>query len=307
MSPVILFGAGASYGSEASGMPPLGAALFDALRQFNPDGWGQVPESLAKTFRADFEAGMVALSNTSQHALPVLQRAMAAFFFRFAPTTASLYVQLAQRIRAKGWVGSLTTLNYERLLEFSLSHAGVQITVNSAASSNGAVELCFPHGCCHFFCESVRGLASGVSFSGMDVTTNGPVTAIGNPVQFSDRIKNDAFPPVMSYFEPQKRTTSGANLIADQRHRWLQMCTSATTIAVIGVHPRSHDSHIWEPLHLTKARIVYCGGPSAAAAFKTWKKTSGRTATDTVLYGYFANEFENICAEVGLSSPPGQP
>lgn len=301
MSSVILFGAGASFGAERSGMPPLGAALFDALRQFNPDGWGQVAPSLASTFRSDFEAGMVALSNSNQHALSGLQRAMAAFFYQFLPTTESLYVQLAKRIRTKAWTGSLATLNYERLLEVSLLHVGVQPTVNSGPTiSGGTVELCMPHGCCHLFCESVRGMATGVSFAGMNVTTNGPVIALSNPQQFWNRIRNDAFPPVMSYFEPQKRTTSGANLIADQRQRWTQLCANAATIVVVGVHPRSHDSHIWGPLRSSSANITYCGGASGAAAFESWKRSSGRSGSDIILQGYFADEFEKLCAAVGL-------
>lgn len=301
MSYVILFGAGASYGAERFGMPPLGAALFDALRQFNPDGWGKIGEPLAGKFRSDFEAGMIALSSCNQFSLPILQRAMAAFFFRFAPTTENLYVELARRIRAKQWSGSIATLNYERLLEISLLHVGVQPTLNMGASNNGGVELCMPHGCCHLFCESVRGMADGVSFSGMDVTTNGPVVAISNKEQFWDRIRRDAFPPVMSYFEPQKRTTSGVNLMADQRNRWNQLCATATTIAIVGVHPRVHDSHIWGPLSSAFARIVFCGGPEGGTAFEAWKRATNRTNTsDTILDGYFAGEFNNLCASIGL-------
>lgn len=300
MSKVILFGAGASFGAERSGMPPLGIALFDALRHFNPDGWGQIGEPFASAFRSDFEVGMINLSNCNQFALPVLQRAMAAFFFQFLPTTENLYFQLAYRIRTKAWSGALATLNYERLLEVSLQHAGVQPVVNMEATKGSSVELCLPHGCCHLFCESVSGVASGVSFSGMNVSTNGPVIAVSNPTQFWDRIRNDAFPPVMSYFEPSKRTTSGVNLIADQRKRWVQLCESATTIAVIGVHPRSHDSHIWGPLRSSNARIVYCGGSSGAAAFDSWKRSTGRNASDDVLHGYFGDEFANLCAALDL-------
>ncbi len=71
MTTVILFGAGASYGSERIGMPPLGANLFEALRRFNPSGWGSIGEPFATKFREDFEAGMVAFSTSSQFALPV--------------------------------------------------------------------------------------------------------------------------------------------------------------------------------------------------------------------------------------------
>ncbi len=300
MNTLILFGAGASFGSEPFGMPPLGTELFDSLRQFNPDGWGRIGEPYASAFRADFENGMVSLSNSNQFALPVLQRAMAAFFFRYLPTTKNLYFELAKRIRTKSWLGALATLNYERLLEISLMNVGIQPIVNMGSASAGRIEYCLPHGCCHLFCESVQGMASAVSFSGMNVTTNGPVVAVSNPDQFWSRINNDAFPPVMSYFEPQKRTTSGANLISEQRRRWDQLCASATTIAIIGVHPRSHDSHIWAPLHSSKAQIVYCGGAAGAAAFEEWRTSSGRSVSDKIFSGYFADEFENICEAVGL-------
>lgn len=63
MSSVILFGAGASYGAERFGMPPLGKALFESLRQFDPNGWGQIKEPLASKFCSDFERGMVVLSS----------------------------------------------------------------------------------------------------------------------------------------------------------------------------------------------------------------------------------------------------
>lgn len=57
MSELILFGAGASYGSKNRDVPPLGDELFLALQQFNPDGWGSLSPSLAGKFRGDFEKG----------------------------------------------------------------------------------------------------------------------------------------------------------------------------------------------------------------------------------------------------------
>ena len=299
MGDLIFFGAGASFGSEPSGMPPLGAALFDSLRQFNPDGWGKIIDPLAKKFRADFEAGMVELSTSQPHALPPLQRAMAAFFFGFAPTGRSLYVELAQRIRTRSWTGALATLNYERLLELALSRVGMQAVVNMTPRSKAQIELCLPHGCCHLFCEGARGKAFAVSFSGINVTTNGPVISISEANGFLERIQTDAFPPVMSYFEPQKRTTAGANLIATQRQRFGQLCANAARIAVVGIHPRSHDSHVWGPLQTSKAKLIYCGGPMGASAFEAWCKSIGRTG-DVVLPGFFAAEFDNLCTSIGL-------
>ncbi|OHE17008.1 MAG: hypothetical protein A2X96_08245 [Syntrophobacterales bacterium GWC2_56_13] len=62
---VLLLGAGASYGSDHSGTPPMGADLFEALRAFNPPGWGQLLLSLALAFRNDFERGMEELAKTT--------------------------------------------------------------------------------------------------------------------------------------------------------------------------------------------------------------------------------------------------
>ena len=92
---VFLFGAGASYGSNIQGTPPLGAGLFEELRRFNPDAWGSISGDLATRFRSDFEEGM---KSVAPHALASLQRAMAAYFFDFVPRASSLYVELARRI-----------------------------------------------------------------------------------------------------------------------------------------------------------------------------------------------------------------
>ena len=74
-SPLILFGAGASYGSDTSDTPPLGASLFAALQQFNPDAWGAIKGAAGEVFRSDFEEGMRQLGEANSHALPPLQRA----------------------------------------------------------------------------------------------------------------------------------------------------------------------------------------------------------------------------------------
>jgi hypothetical protein len=59
-----LFGAGASYGSDIQGVPPLGAGLFDELRRFNPDAWGLISGDLATLFRSDFEEGIKSIAPT---------------------------------------------------------------------------------------------------------------------------------------------------------------------------------------------------------------------------------------------------
>lgn len=210
---LIIFGAGASFGSDTSNTPPLGSDLFRALQQFNPDGWGKIDGELANSFKSDFEGAMTSVNS---HALPPLQRAMAAYFFRFQPTQNNLYYKLSRLIAGKDWNGALVTLNYERLLETSLLAVKIN-PFDRNAHEMKFIELCLPHGGCNLFCESVKGLANAISFAGLNVQTNGPIIGIRDATIFQQRIQNDAFPPVMSYFEPSKRTTSGANFIEGQR------------------------------------------------------------------------------------------
>ena len=300
MSTLLLLGAGASYGSDNAGTPPLGADLAQALCAFNPQGWGALPESLLSVFYTDFEEGMVLANQTHSHSLPVLQRAMAAYFFNFLPRTSNLYVHLAERIKTARWDGAICTLNYERYMELCLSHVGLQPVVGQASSVGRTVELCYPHGCCHFFCESVRGSSQGISFSGMNIRTSGPIKVISDPNEFQDRINNDAFPPVMSYFEPQKITTSGANFVEGQRQRFDELVQDADTIVVIGLRVRTHDEHIWSPLRNAPARIVYCSGNAAGEEFRDWSKAQRSESDDLVLSGYFADEFESLLEELGI-------
>jgi hypothetical protein len=259
-----------------------------------------MPPQFATQFRADFEAAMAALGVAHPHAIPPLQRAMAAFFFTFVPRTTSLYVALAQRMASAGWNGAVCSLNYERLLELSLGRARVQATVGIPTNAAKSVELCLPHGCCHIFCEGVRGSSQGISFTGFGVSTDGPVVVISNPIQHRQRIENDAFPPVMSYFEPNKRTTSGTSFIVGQRERWGQLARAATSVVCVGIRVRPQDEHIWKPIADSPGRVVYCSGASAGAEFDTWAQANRSGRPSLVLPGFFHAEFAAVCGELGL-------
>jgi hypothetical protein len=63
MKNIILFGAGASYGSDNSGIPPLGNNLFSELARFNPPGWGSLSIEYKNTFNDDFEQGMLKVAS----------------------------------------------------------------------------------------------------------------------------------------------------------------------------------------------------------------------------------------------------
>lgn len=166
--------------------------------------------------------------------------------------------------------------------------------------SSGQVELCFPHGCCHLFCDGIKADAAGVSLSAYTMTTNGPVICVTDPDRHRERIQMDALPPVMSYFEPKKRTTSGASFIESQRRRWSELAANSSLILIVGVRVRPHDSHIWDELRRTVARIIYCGGKASGVEFSEWAKANRAGRNDRVLPGFFHEEFGEICREAGF-------
>jgi hypothetical protein len=302
---LLFLGAGASFGSETNKaiVPPLAADLFDALLKSNPNVWQQVPQNIANTFRSDFEAGILMLAEKMPRALPVIQRSMAGFFYGFSPTTSSLYVRLAERLSKRSWNGAIATLNYERMLFLALNSKGISSVCNQANVQPQQVEICLPHGCCNLFCEGVRASAVGVTFSGMGVTTSGQVICVDHPDAFWNRIRNDAMPPVMSYFEPTKFTTSCAHFIEQQRQRLTALIASAQSIAIVGVQVREQDKHIWDAIGSTTAKIYYCSGNPGAAGYTEWKKrvriSSGEK--DIVSTGYWDNDFDAISAFIGMT------
>ena len=65
-------------------------STFSELALFNPPGWGSLPIEYRKTFNYDFEQGMLKVASEQPHNLPILQRAMSAFFFNFQPRNSKI-------------------------------------------------------------------------------------------------------------------------------------------------------------------------------------------------------------------------
>jgi len=293
---ILLFGAGASYGSDNIGIPPLGNNLYSELVKFNPPGWGSLPNEFRIVFNNDFEHGMLKVATERPHDLPILQRAMAAYFFNFQPQNSNLYFRLANKLKQIMKKIAVSTLNYERLFEISFSAAGHKLIIGKANSNE--IELNLPHGCCHLFCESARGVAGAVSFAGLNVEINGEIKLISDPYQFNQRITNDAFPPVMSYFEPQKRTTSGQVFLTEQRNRYKDLVNNAERIIVIGVKIREHDTHIWESIKNSNGKFIYCSGLAEKNTFDAWTNNNRPNKENMFIDGFWSDKFDEVFNEL---------
>ena len=303
---LIMFGAGASYGSDTAEVPPLTTGLIDQLVESSPKSWGNVPSDWQNRFREDFEETMREFAKAYPHSLSVLQRAMAAYFFTFQPRDSNLYLSLASRIASSNWDGALASLNYERLLELSLIRAGLHPVGGRPAKGPPEIELCLPHGCCHIFGNVQTSGRGRLSFPGLNIQIRGTGRGarpkiIGDQDEFFRRIAEDSFPPIMCYFEARKRTTSGADFIERNRTRFSELVLHADRIAIVGIRVRPWDSHLWEPLGKAEGRIIYCSGLAAGGEFRAWGREQGRSDADTTLDGYFDASFNQLLSELGIS------
>lgn len=302
MKNLILFGAGASYGSDQdkSAVPALASNLHQVLVNKYNDLKNDTVATLAPVFEKDFEQGILELYKKAPHFLSVYQRCMAHYFFQYGSSIPikknNLYFRLANHIKSRANNIALASLNYERMLEISFLVAGINLFCNKSQIQN-SLELCLPHGCCNIFCDSIRASSSGISFSAMNISTSGQVSSLSDPDKFENRIRNDAFPPVMSYFEPSKMTTSGANFITSQRARLQELILKAEKILIIGIRVRKHDTHIWSPLQASSAQIIYCSGPESVEEFKIWQENGSRK-NDIIRKGYFDQEFEYLLSQM---------
>ena len=299
---LIIFGAGASYGSDADGTPPLGADLYDALVKFDPEGWGSIDQKLSEVFRKDFEIGMKKLWDDNPQTIPFRQRAMAAYFFRFRPKPTNLYIRLAELIKSNRWTGALINFNYELLLQASLLWSDLRPCGKKCGGPTNLVEVCMPHGCCNIFVGPQCANARSVMPSGEMVKVWSTHVEVAQSIEeCNDYMRSSGrYPPVMSYYEPTKMTHTGTNFIEAERERFVELVENSKAIAIIGLRVRPHDTHIWDHLERTCAKIIYCSGRSAAHEFTAWRDKVRPHKKNVVLPTYFSESFETLCSYVGL-------
>ena len=317
---LIIFGAGASTGSQNYNSPPVGNNLFDELVKISPNGWGKINKRLSKIFQNDFESGMNEIERESHQILIKIQKSMAAYFVTFRPTDLNLYLKMVRRINKTRWNGSIVTLNYDRLLQISLEVLNLKQKFDS--STFPEIEVCYPHGCCNFFCGGItasKGISinqnsilfgdngvlnfdngGSINFTPHGITTSGNfIDIVNDPKVFYEKLK-EGLPPVMSYFIHSKFTTSCTNFLVGERKRFDDLVMKAENIAIVGMKLRKHDNHIWDPLSLTPSKIIYCGG-SDRKDYQQWaRKNRANYDKDLILHGYWNENFDKICHSVGL-------
>lgn len=104
----------------------------------------------------------------------------------------------------------------------------------------------------------------------------------------------------MCDFDPKKETISGQKFIDAQKNCLIELIYEADNIALIGIRARSNDTHIWDFIVISNARIIYCAGKSGGLEYDTWKVGKRINNSDIVINQYFNEAFDEICKYLHL-------
>jgi hypothetical protein len=270
---VFLFGAGASYGAThmLPERPPLGWEVYDRLAQAYPDVWGPktLPGWYADGLRRDFERTMFDEICLRIPSLNILewQRSMAMFFARFTPDESSedLFSRLLERLKESGGFSEVVigSLNYDCILEKAAVRLGLRVEYLSDGAGEDVARVIKIHGSSNFVTENLER---------HKVYLTSPGSAIGcafeciNPLLAEETLKEKFAPrelryaPVMSLYAWGKNSLVGGVKVQELRNCWRTHALYAEQLVIIGVRPNRGDTHIWETVRGTGARVYYIGG-----------------------------------------------
>ena len=272
-----LFGAGASKGAVHVDpcAPPVGKELYDRLAHSFPREWGPGSplSQYCDGFRNDFENTMSKEISTQYAPLFILEwmRPMSLYFSRFTPdkTGKDLYTRLLLCLQAKGLIGNsiFGSLNYDCIFEKAAHRIGFKINYSGKKAKIDAISVLKVHGSCNFVTEDMESKSqylSGYTESQIDYVSLQDIETELRAKFFGSAACHY---PFVSLYAFGKNTIVGGREIQKIRTAWSQTVSSTSLLAIIGVKPNKDDSHIWDPVKKTSARLLYIGSQTDFAAW----------------------------------------
>ncbi len=293
---VILFGAGASFGAGdiIPEKPPLGNQLYNRLKDFFPASWGRLPHEIDVVFAADFEKGMNIVYEHHSQGIAPLMKDMAVYLIQLRPYShESLYDLLIKRMielsLLEGFLFS--TLNYDCILEFCLLNQNRKVSYWDYGSKD-SVPVWKLHGSTNWFSKNIEA-SDGVTFT-KGVTFEGGLKAFLDTNEVIEKcIVNQGLYPSMCLFMKGKPIQIAPRIIMEQQKKWSEAISLAKTVTCIGINPLPEDSHIWEPIARTKAKLYFIGNKEA---FDTWVQEF-RAGEGIFIESYFNTGFNKLIKE----------
>jgi len=290
---LILFGAGATYGSGEvlPTPPPLGNHLFSALARLFPLTWGQVSGETKSLFKTNFEHGMAKIISDHSHAIAPLMQHMAIYFSRFSLRRESdnLYIKFIDHLKEENLVSDtlISSLNYECVCEIAASFKELTIDYFDFKDSVNSLSIWKLHGSCNFKMEGLDA-TRGISY-GFGISFQGGIKALNLSEVEPTYSGNTSLFPSMALYAKEKPVMMSPRVISDLQSKWTKYCEGSTTI-VIGVKINDEDKHIWEPIENNAGDFYYVG---LKDDFDKWtsKKTIGNST-------YIGNTWDNCEQEI---------
>ncbi|WP_254436406.1 SIR2 family protein [Vreelandella aquamarina] len=214
--------------------------------------------SSKSVFRADgFEAGMATVADNSRVINP-LQKELACYLSKFSIRPDNAYVRLFNKLRSCIGQISITTLNYDLLIEQSLASHGLNVDYNA---ENKGVSLLKPHGSSNFLPQIPNGMVfSGNTMSGCGSYFEGLKTKAASTAKevqaWCDDPKNSDLSPVLAMYAKGKRVVVNRNLIQNTQQKYSELIASSRLVVLVGVKYISHDTHIWEPIVQARPNLL---------------------------------------------------
>lgn len=282
MTRCILFGAGASFGSQEVDPypPPTGGDLFERLQEEFPDLWGSLKPEEEELFHDNghgFEDGMGLLWDENSPRTTHLVRAQGLYFTQFRPLPGNTYLTLLEGLKATGDLSDTVffSLNYDCVFSYAVRRAGYKVSYSSERPGENAIPVIKPHGSCNFLPDGVSGDAEAVSFAPKSVSWEGGIRP-----ESCDRaaawISKNAFYPAMAIYTEGKPVPSCGDVLSDFQDSWKETVLEAEKIGIIGVRLNVQDDHIWNPLEESDSELIILNSERARKNYLEWAESVGR-------------------------------
>lgn len=255
----LIFGAGASFGSEVEGIPrpPLGDYLFEELEKQN-GAFSKLPEEIKHEFRVNgFEKGMLAVPNDSYIINP-LQNELAIYLSSFQASENNSYVKLFKMLGRLVEEVNLITLNYDLLIEQSLAITGVKMV--RYGLHKGELSLLKVHGSSNFV-PDMRGLNIGSIRAvncGSFVRTQS-MSALNSHeeiVRWCTGPNTHSLSPIMCMYNKEKRAVTNSDAVDSLKADFSRAVNESKAIFIVGVKYVPHDHHIWDEIFSSKSEVI---------------------------------------------------
>lgn len=251
----ILFGAGASYGSEKFGIavPPLGNNLFHELDKIGGH-FNRLSDELKNNFSVyGFEKAMLEIPNDSRILNP-LQNELSLYLSGFSPSKNSAYVKLFRQISDINKL-KLITLNYDLMIEKSLNLCSQDI-VNKSNFKPSLLKL---HGSSNFIPD-----LGGLIYEHVTVINcrsfidTGRIKALNRPELERWVQKHNAdLSPVMCMYSKDKKMVICPFYFEKAKKDFIKVIEKTKLMVIIGTKYTPHDKHVWDViLSNHKLRII---------------------------------------------------